>query len=129
MEKLVSNLKKKFLANPSINLVEMNIPEGNGIETPDIFSIIGEAEHKYIIKTSPIIKRIYDESVRLSSSKVAFKVRKDMCNTCESIKQMEVVNEVGFLWTCVCLTCGNTSNIEIILKDSDSEQDEDKINE
>lgn len=124
MEKLVINLKKKFLANPLINFVELNIPEGNGVTTPSILDILDTSvDNKYILKTSPIIKRIYEESVRQTSLNVAFKVKKDHCTTCNTIKQLEVVGEVGLFWTCKCLTCGNSTLIEIKIEDFKEEED------
>lgn len=130
MEKLVLNLKKKFLSDPSINLVELNMPEENGIPNPNILDILDTCvDQKYILKINPIIKRIYEESVRQTSFNVAFKVRKDICSICGTSKQLEVVEEVGLFWTCKCLTCGNINLIEIKVEDFKKEDEDKEIDE
>lgn len=114
MDKLVKNLKKKFLADPLINLVEMNMPENGNIQNPSISSILEEnVDSKYILKTIPVIKRIYEEAILKNPSAVAFKARKDFCNTCDKVLHFEVMKEDGKNWICKCLTCNTLKFVEI----------------
>lgn len=114
MEKLVSRLRKKFQADPLINWVDMSMPEGNGNPVPFILDVLEkDTDRKYVIKTLPVVRRLYEEAVEKNSEKVAVKIRKDHCQHCDAITQMEVIAENGNFWGCFCLTCKGLNEFEI----------------
>lgn len=114
MEKLVAKLRKKFLSEDDINLIDLSISESIDCETSSILSILEpNADKKYIIKTNPVVKRIYTKSVESKLDKVAIKVRKDNCTSCNKITLQEVMKENDLLWDCQCLVCKATNSINI----------------
>jgi len=58
---LVERLKTKLKSNPNVNLVDMNIPLGNGTEIPRLKDILEEnVDEKYYLKHS-IVQKIVEE--------------------------------------------------------------------
>lgn len=59
---MVSRLKAKLTANPKINLVNMNIPIGDGSETPRLKDILEDnVDEKYYLKHS-VVQKIVEET-------------------------------------------------------------------
>lgn len=58
---MVQKLKARLAANPKINLVDMNIPLGDGSETPRLKDILeSNVDEKYYLK-APIVQKIIEE--------------------------------------------------------------------
>lgn len=59
---LVERLKTKLKSNPNVNLVDMNIPLGNGTEIPRLKDILEEnVDEKYYLRNE-IVEKIIQET-------------------------------------------------------------------
>lgn len=111
MEKLVLRIRKKFAADPSIKWVDLNISESSGVTPPSVLSLLEtEVDDKYIIKTLPVVRRLYSLSLD-KKEKAAVKIRKNLCSLCQTVTSMEVLEMTVDHWYCSCLQCNVVHNL------------------
>ena len=72
---MVAKMRERLKANSQVNLVDMDIPRTNGIETPKLKDIVEhEVEDKYYLKNEIVEKIVKDSEFKQSI--VSFKVSK-----------------------------------------------------
>ncbi len=129
MEKLVLRIRKKFVSDPDINWLDMNMPEGNDTPLVSVLSLLEtDVDNKYIIKTLPVVRKLYLMSVNGEKllDKTALKVTKKYCHSCDNTTKMAVYNQTTEFWACTCLHCSNGCVIPAPVIDKQTKEEDEE---